>query len=138
MVTRSITAKDLLLPPVAQPVTPSACQIPGAASISEDERQSGKSPSVLPSLSAHAWFDREYPRLNALHRGEQARGSPDGIGMIEFTQEAGEVVVVPGDWWHVVLLLEPSVTFTENWVATVLSQLLSALALSSTRRTRTF
>ncbi len=40
------------------------------------------------------WFLEELPRL----RKEEAE-----LGLIEFTQEAGEVVYLPEGWWHAVL-----------------------------------
>ena len=37
--------------------------------------------------------------------------------MIEFIQEAGEVVYIPGGWWHAVLNLTATVAVTHNFVS---------------------
>ena len=89
--------------------------------------------------------------MRGLHCNAQRSGAAAGIGMVEFIQSEGEVVVCPAGrseenspntcnfslpynrphlkgfnpkrpsyhrgWWHIVLVLEPSVTFTENWLA---------------------
>jgi len=51
-----------------------------------------------------------------LHLAEQRRGVSEGIGMVEGVQQAGEIVVIPAGWWHVVVNLEPTVAYTENFV----------------------
>ena len=56
--------------------------------------------------TAAAWFSGQYPRLALLH----------DIGMVEGVQLAGEIVVVPPGWHHVVINLEPTVALTMNFV----------------------
>ncbi|GLI68561.1 hypothetical protein VaNZ11_013027, partial [Volvox africanus] len=55
-------------------------------------------------LTSLQWFLEVYPTL------------PPGIRPIEFVQNPGEVVFVPGGWWHCVLNLETSVAVTQNYV----------------------
>jgi oxalate decarboxylase/phosphoglucose isomerase-like protein (cupin superfamily) len=40
------------------------------------------------------WFLEELPKL---------REEAESLGLLEFTQEAGEVVYLPEGWWHAVL-----------------------------------
>ncbi|CAE7229600.1 jmjd6 [Symbiodinium sp. CCMP2592] len=85
------------------------CWLPGSGTTEH--------PEYHPSASAKAWFEQEYERVRSLHCNAQRSGAAAGIGMVEFIQCEGEVVVCPAGWWHIVLVLEPSVTFTENWLA---------------------
>ncbi|CAE7415931.1 PSR, partial [Symbiodinium pilosum] len=87
------------------------CMLPGSCP------ETATTSDYHPSASAKAWFEQEYPRVRDLHCAAQNAGVASGIGMIEFIQSEGEVVVCPAGWWHIVLVLEPSVTFTENWLA---------------------
>ena len=66
--------------------------------------------------SAKQWFDTVYPKLKSLHMAEQKRGVRDGIGLVEGVQQPGEIVYIPSGWWHLVINLEPTVAFTENFV----------------------
>lgn len=50
------------------------------------------------------WFLEVYPTL------------PAGSGLIEAVQRPGDVIHVPGGWWHIVLNLELSIAVTQNFV----------------------
>lgn len=64
------------------------------------------SPSpLLSSLLALQWFLEVYPLL------------PPDQRPLEFVQQAGEVVYLPGGWWHCVLNLEHNVAVTHNFVS---------------------
>eukprot|EP00299_Pterocystis_sp_00344_P017552 c8791_g1_i1.p1 GENE.c8791_g1_i1~~c8791_g1_i1.p1 ORF type:complete len:413 (+),score=89.63 c8791_g1_i1:42-1241(+) len=52
--------------------------------------------------------------------GDWSDGNGDAhpSGMIEFIQEAGETIFVPGGWWHAVLNIENTVAVTHNFCST--------------------
>ena len=50
--------------------------------------------------SPAVWFLEELPKL---------RGQAE-LGLVEFTQDAGEVVYLPEGWWHAVLNVSDDVT----------------------------
>jgi hypothetical protein len=50
------------------------------------------------------WFNYVYPTLK------------EDMKPIEFVQEAGEMVFIPGGWWHQVLNLTETVSVTQNFV----------------------
>ncbi|BDA43423.1 probable bifunctional arginine demethylase and lysyl-hydroxylase JM at N-terminal half [Coccomyxa sp. Obi] len=55
------------------------------------------------SPSSLTWFLEVYPTLEPEERP------------LEVVQHPGEVIFVPGNWWHLVLNLEPSVAVTQNF-----------------------
>jgi hypothetical protein len=57
------------------------------------------------TTSCLQWYSEVYPHLEPHQRP------------YEFTQHPGEIVFIPGGWWHLVLNLEPSVAITENFVS---------------------
>ncbi|KAG2497828.1 hypothetical protein HYH03_004098 [Edaphochlamys debaryana] len=56
------------------------------------------------SFTSLQWFLEVYPTL------------PPEQRPVEFVQNPGETVFVPGGWWHAVLNLETSVAVTQNYV----------------------
>lgn len=84
---------------------------------------------------AQEWFAVVYPKLRSLHISAQNKGIPEGIGLVEGVQRAGEIVVIPAGWWHLVLNLEPTVAFTENFVtAAQIGPALATMALDGDTR----
>lgn len=55
-------------------------------------------------LLLYRWFLEVYPAL------------PPDFGLIEVVQRPGEVIHVPGGWWHIVLNLDFSIAVTQNFV----------------------
>jgi hypothetical protein len=68
-------------------------------------------------LGAAGWFHSVLPRIEQqLEDGEwEALGY--GPRPIQFVQKAGETVIVPAGWWHVVLNLDCTVCITQNFAA---------------------
>ncbi|KNC55938.1 bifunctional arginine demethylase and lysyl-hydroxylase JMJD6 [Thecamonas trahens ATCC 50062] len=56
------------------------------------------------------WWLDVYPQL---------RPRAEELGMIEYTQKAGETLFVPWKWWHVVLNTEFTVSVTQNFASRV-------------------
>ncbi|GAX73493.1 hypothetical protein CEUSTIGMA_g945.t1 [Chlamydomonas eustigma] len=65
----------------------------------------GVDPDSYDTLTSLQWLLEVYPTL------------PSHLKPLEFIQEPGEVVFVPGGWWHCILNLEPSVAITQNFVS---------------------
>ena len=68
-----------------------------------------------------AWFLNAVPRIResaADGFGDRSARAREGKRMLEFVQEAGEVVYIPGGWWHAVLNLSSTVAVTHNFVST--------------------
>ncbi|KAG2440826.1 hypothetical protein HXX76_003681 [Chlamydomonas incerta] len=61
-------------------------------------------PSDADGLTSLQWWLEVWPSL------------PPERRPIEFVQEPGEVVYIPGGWWHAVLNLETAVAVTQNFV----------------------
>ena len=55
-------------------------------------------------MTLYRWFLEVYPTL------------PPDLGLIEAVQRPGEVIHVPGGWWHIVLNLDLSIAVTQNFV----------------------
>lgn len=57
------------------------------------------------------WFTQHLPRI----RKEVER---QGHEVLEFVQQPGETVFVPGDWWHTVINVENTIAVTQNFAST--------------------
>jgi len=57
---------------------------------------------VYSAMHPLQWYLEVYPQLE------------EGFRPLEAQQEPGEMIFVPGGWWHSVLNLEESVAITEN------------------------
>lgn len=80
------------------PTTPLSVALAGARTLESDE-------AAL--LSAAAWFHTCAPALR----------SNATAGLVEFVQEAGEIVFIPRGWWHVALAEAPEcVGVTHNFL----------------------
>ncbi|KAI8924037.1 hypothetical protein BC831DRAFT_467704 [Entophlyctis helioformis] len=65
---------------------------------------------------AASWFAFSYPRLQQPHPDSPAnRSYAQVLGMIEFVQQPGETVFVPGGWAHAVMNLDFTVAVTHNY-----------------------
>lgn len=73
------------------------------------EREAGISPQAV------YWFEEVLPRIREF---VSRSGKEDEYRLMEFIQYPGEVVFVPSGWWHAVINLTDSVSFTQNWVST--------------------
>lgn len=74
------------------------------------------------SMEACIWFSTILPKLKAREAALPAQGpevpkhlSRDRLGMLEFIQEPGQTVFIPGGWWHAVLNLTDTIAITENY-----------------------
>ncbi|KXZ56197.1 hypothetical protein GPECTOR_1g170 [Gonium pectorale] len=74
---------------------------PPGVPLDDDGEEAGPGEDALSSLQ---WFLEVYP------------GLPPEKRPVEFVQEAGQVVFIPGGWWHAVLNLETAVAVTQNYV----------------------
>lgn len=62
-------------------------------------------PHQRPDVSAREYFENILP---------EASGDP---APLECTLQAGELIYIPQGWWHTVLNLEPTIAYTETYVA---------------------
>lgn len=54
------------------------------------------------------WWASEYPRLKAIK---------EEVGMVEIIQQPGEIIYVPGGWWHAVINISKwTVAITHNLI----------------------
>lgn len=80
------------------PTTPLSIALAGARSVESDEAALS---------SAAAWFQTCAPVLRA----------DSAAGLVEFVQDAGEVVFIPRGWWHVAIAEAPeNVGVTHNFL----------------------
>lgn len=66
------------------------------------------------SPQAVYWFEEILPRIREF---VVRSGREKEYRLMEFIQYPGEVVFVPSGWWHAVINLTDSVSFTQNWVS---------------------
>ena len=65
-----------------------------------------------PTSPALRFFLEDYPRFREM----AVNGSASEVGMLECTQEAGDVLVVPRGWPHAVLNVKSSVAVTREFL----------------------
>ncbi|KAJ3125233.1 hypothetical protein HK098_000431 [Nowakowskiella sp. JEL0407] len=73
-------------------------------------------PRGLTDNEASTWFVEVYPSLvSPKTRDESGKSLAERYGIVEILQGPGEVVFVPGGWFHVVMNLDFTVAVTQNY-----------------------
>jgi hypothetical protein len=81
------------------------------------DSSSDSSKDSVYDLGAAGWFHSVLPRIESQVLSGEWEEKGYGAPPVQFVQHAGETVVVPAGWWHVVLNLDCTVCVTQNFAA---------------------